>query len=140
MIEKSYITRDARGTERVGEELVENICSRRLILLYGSLGAGKTTFVKGLCKGLGFDGVTSPSFVLVNIYPTEPVVYHIDLYRLKGRAEIEGTEIEDLLYSPDGIAVVEWAEKLEGFPLKERIDVYLSIIGRDEREIKVVWV
>ena len=146
MRSETYITQNGEETEKIGEELLDKLDNRRLIFLYGSLGAGKTTFVKGLCKRLSFDRVTSPSFVLVNIYPTEPIVYHIDLYRLDRREEIESTEIEEILCSSDGIAIVEWAEKLKQLwqwthhTFDKRIEVYMNIKRENTREIKIVWI
>ncbi len=121
MKEEEHITRNEQETEKLGGEVIRQLLAEkgksRVVLLYGQLGAGKTVFVKGVCKELNFYDVTSPSFVLVNIYPTKPVIYHIDLYRLEGKKDIEDTEIEELLLrSTHGLVFVEWAEKLRGIP------------------------
>lgn len=83
------------------------------VLLFGDLGAGKTTMVRGLVQGLpGAEQaeVNSPSFNLVNLYPTAPPVAHVDLYRLEfGRL---GDDILDVLEDESCLTIVEWAERL----------------------------
>ena len=83
------------------------------ILLNGTLGSGKTTLIRGLVPSLpGGEAaeVSSPSFNIVNLYPTEPATAHFDLYRLEGLG-LEG-DLEEQLHDPDLIRLVEWAEHL----------------------------
>ena len=85
-----------------------------VIALHGTLGSGKTTFVKGLAAALGVrDLVTSPSFSLVNEYEGTVRLFHVDLYRLQGPREVELLDLDPIL-STDGITVIEWAERGEG--------------------------
>ncbi|MBI5573690.1 MAG: tRNA (adenosine(37)-N6)-threonylcarbamoyltransferase complex ATPase subunit type 1 TsaE [Elusimicrobia bacterium] len=134
-----------------------------VICLFGSLGAGKTVFVQGICKGLAVkDFVNSPSFKIVNeyrgkfpVYPeprqkprfsktgmgkrqkfTRCGVYHIDLYRLNSAGEINDLGLDEYIYG-NGIAIIEWAEKLgkKNLP-KKRIEIYIKIKSENEREIK----
>ena len=93
--------------------LAGNIRSGCGILLDGDLGAGKTTFVKGLAKGLKakIKEVVSPTFVLMNIYKGKIPIYHFDLYRLEKPQEIESLNIDEYLQS-DGVAVIEWPKRL----------------------------
>lgn len=84
------------------------------LLMQGELGAGKTTFVRGLVESLPNAGqaeVSSPSFNILNIYPTRPEVGHFDLYRLEGRTPDD--DILDQLEDSSTLAVVEWAEYLD---------------------------
>ncbi len=84
------------------------------LLLHGDLGAGKTTMVRGLVQGLpGWEQaeVTSPSFNLVNHYPTTPPVAHVDLYRLEAGSKMDN-EIFEVLEDQESFVVVEWAERL----------------------------
>ncbi|MGE4506511.1 MAG: tRNA (adenosine(37)-N6)-threonylcarbamoyltransferase complex ATPase subunit type 1 TsaE [Desulfovibrionaceae bacterium] len=103
-----------------GRELGQTLVSVRplpTILLYGDLGAGKTTMVRGLVGGLpGSEEaeVTSPSFNIVNHYPTTPPVAHEDLYRLEHGDP--GDELAEVLEDEGSLVVVEWAERLEGTP------------------------
>ncbi|MFO8033118.1 MAG: tRNA (adenosine(37)-N6)-threonylcarbamoyltransferase complex ATPase subunit type 1 TsaE [Desulfohalobiaceae bacterium] len=105
-------------TLRLGQELAQMIVQHRehpnIILLQGELGAGKTTLVRGLTQALpGGEKaqVSSPSFNILNIYPTDPEVLHLDLYRLSGPEAAESLW-ENLPQDPQGIVLVEWSENL----------------------------
>lgn len=81
------------------------------IALLGNLGAGKTTFARGLLRGLGWTGeVPSPSFTLVQTYPTEPPLWHVDLYRLKSADEADALGLDDAW--DHAVVVIEWPERL----------------------------
>ncbi len=85
-----------------------------IVLLFGDLGAGKTTFTQGLCQGLGLpenEYVRSPSFTLINEYSGRFPIFHVDLYRLETAQEIEQLGLEEILFGR-GISIVEWAERL----------------------------
>jgi len=84
------------------------------------LGAGKTVFVKGLAGALGIDAgeVTSPSFTLVNLHAGRLSLYHIDLYRLDdGVSAAHAVDLDELLRDEGAVIVIEWAERLAGYPL-----------------------
>jgi len=87
-----------------------------MIALFGDLGSGKTQLVKGVARGLGFDGlVHSPTFALINEYLSGKLpLYHLDLYRLSGPDDIARSGLGELLPSADGVTVVEWAERWLG--------------------------
>jgi tRNA threonylcarbamoyladenosine biosynthesis protein TsaE len=101
-------------TESLGEQFGRVARLGWVIALSGDLGAGKTQFVKGLARGLGISArVHSPTFTLVTQYPGGRLaLFHLDLYRLETQEEIQSAGIEEFL-EPDGVAVIEWAEKLE---------------------------
>ena len=101
-------------TQAVGEKLGTLISSRMVIALYGDLGAGKTTFVQGLARGLGVPDtyyVTSPTYTLINEYPGRITLYHMDLYRLGDIDELEYLGFDDII-SSQGAMVVEWPDIL----------------------------
>lgn len=102
-------------TEALGENFGRAAKHGWVIALSGDLGAGKTQFVRGLARGLGISArVHSPTFTLVAEYTGGRLtLFHLDLYRLETAEEIRGAGIEEFL-EPDGVAVIEWAEKLEG--------------------------
>jgi tRNA threonylcarbamoyladenosine biosynthesis protein TsaE len=112
-----------------------------LIVLSGTLGAGKTTLTQGIAAGLGVvDYVTSPTFTLVNEYRparsgAHPPLYHIDLYRTSGAAEALDFGLDEYLGEP-GIAVVEWAERAPEALPTDYLLVKLEMAG-DERRIEV---
>src|SRR5512147_573532 len=100
----SLVTRSAEETERIGFELGRFLKARgetRTVLLYGDLGAGKTTLVKGIALAFGLPkrDVGSASFVIIAEYETSPPLYHIDLYRVEQGAELEELGIWDYMYS-----------------------------------------
>ena len=113
-------TASAAATQAVGEALAACIEGGQVIALRGDLGAGKTTFVQGLARGLGVRArVSSPTFVLVNEYPVGPGTHgprliHIDTYRLgsAARGEADAMGLEELLEDPDAIIAIEWAERI----------------------------
>jgi tRNA threonylcarbamoyladenosine biosynthesis protein TsaE len=87
---------------------------KKVILFYGEMGAGKTTFIKQLCKTIGITEATrSPTFSLVNEYQTtnNEIVYHFDFYRLKTETEALDMGVDDYLYSGDW-CFIEWAEQI----------------------------
>ena len=110
----TFISHSAAETEALGESWAAEARRGWVIGLSGDLGAGKTQLVKGLARGLGVtERVHSPTFALVNQYTTGRLpLFHLDLYRLETPKQIHSAGLEDFL-QPDGVAVIEWVEKLE---------------------------
>ena len=102
-------------TVSLGESWGRDAKNGLVIALSGDLGAGKTQLVKGLARGLGFTGrVHSPTFTLVNVYTGgRLILFHLDLYRLETKEQIFSAGLEEYL-RPDGVAVIEWAERWFG--------------------------
>jgi len=111
----AFISHSTSETEQLGESWGRAASKGLVIALSGDLGAGKTQLVKGLARGLGITTrVYSPSFTLVNVYTGGRLtLFHLDLYRLETREQILSAGIEDYL-QPDGVAVIEWAERWFG--------------------------
>ncbi len=109
-----------------------------VVILEGDLGAGKTTFAKGLLKGLGYRGrVLSPSFTLIRQYADKNyLVYHVDLYRLDKKASLD-LGIEEFLYAKNNITLIEWGGKIKP-ALGKYIAVKFSYLGEATRKI-LVW-
>lgn len=105
-----FLAPDEAATRALGAALARQLVAGDVVLLYGELGAGKTTLVRGLLEALGEKGhVRSPTFNLIQTFETTPPVMHSDLYRV---STIAGIGIEDYLESH--ICLIEWAEKAEG--------------------------
>ena len=107
-----------------------------ILALSGGLGSGKTTFMKGLCSGLGVRGadeVKSPTFVLMHIYEGRCPIYHFDLYRLDSAGEAEGLGLEECLADQSSITCVEWAERAAGLFPKETHWLKFSTAGPETR-------
>ncbi len=112
------------------------------IALSGDLGAGKTTFARGLLRGLGWTGeVPSPSFTLVQTYPTEPPLWHVDLYRLESAGEADALGLDDAWDT--AVVVIEWPERLgERLPadaLRLRLDGAGEATRTLTREVPPSW-
>lgn len=130
---RQIITHSAEETERLGHSLGVLLKKKGFattVCLYGDLGAGKTTFVKGLASAFGIPAreVGSASFVIVAEYETAPPFYHIDLYRLGDEPCTEDIGLWEYIES-GGVVVIEWAEKLGEMP-----DGALSVTFRHSDE------
>jgi tRNA threonylcarbamoyladenosine biosynthesis protein TsaE len=128
-------------TESLGAQFGRTATRGLVIALSGDLGAGKTQFVRGLARGLGCAGrVHSPTFTLVNEYGGGRLrLFHLDLYRLETAEQILSAGIEEYL-SPDGVSVIEWAERLSGlgsgvWGLEKFVNVKIEIVRETERKI-----
>lgn len=137
MIREKIISSSQKETQRLGDKLARSLQPGSFVALKGSLGSGKTTLIKGICRGLGIkELVRSPYFIIMRQYPGKFQVYHFDLFRLKSPEELFSIGYEEYFYG-DGICLVEWAEKAKKFLPEERIDVFLRIISESKREIKI---
>ncbi len=107
------ISNSAEETEKAGERLAELLHGNEVIAMFGGLGMGKTAFTRGLARGLGVnDGVSSPTFALVNEYSGKFKVYHFDMYRVQSWDDLYSTGFFD--YIDNGVLVIEWSENIEG--------------------------
>lgn len=107
------ISRSPADTEQAGEQLAQELHPGDVVALFGNLGAGKTQFIRGLARGLGVtDPVSSPTFAIVHAYRGRIPLYHFDMYRISGWADLESTGFFDYLES-DGVCAVEWSENIE---------------------------
>ena len=132
----SVITTGPEQTEHLGELLGERLGRGDVVCLYGDLGAGKTSLAFGIAMGLEVKEqyITSPTFTLVNEYKGRVPFYHIDLYRLKTPSELDGIGFEEYR-EPDGVTVIEWADRAEDELPEERFSIYLSYVSENSREM-----
>ncbi|MBI5102355.1 MAG: tRNA (adenosine(37)-N6)-threonylcarbamoyltransferase complex ATPase subunit type 1 TsaE [Nitrospirae bacterium] len=123
-------------TEEIGQRLGRTLKAGDVVCLYGDLGAGKTTMVKGIASSFGIDkrDVTSASYTIIAEYPLDPPFYHIDLYRTESPEDLEHTGLWDIL---DGrsIAVIEWSERLSAYSACCSVKVILSEAEEGQREV-----
>lgn len=122
---------------RLGVSLAKVLKGGEVIYLQGELGAGKTTLVRGIMRGLGYQGrVTSPTFTLMNVYTAQVPVYHFDFYRLES-GDLADLGLEDYL-EREGITIIEWPEiGLPELP-PEALMITIDLVDGDyERERKV---
>jgi tRNA threonylcarbamoyladenosine biosynthesis protein TsaE len=108
-----------------------------LVCLWGELGAGKTVFAKGFGAGLGIHAtINSPSFVLMSEYVGRLPLFHLDLYRLAGAADVLGGGLLDDRQAT-GVTLIEWPERLEPIVPSPRLDVRIGGAGSDRRSISL---
>lgn len=115
-LREGVVTRDAEETRALAAGLAAVLPAEAVLALHGDLGAGKTTFVQGLARGLGVSGaVTSPTFTLFNLHRgSARTLIHLDAYRLDSPAGAESLLIDEFLVPPYCLAV-EWPEKVAGW-------------------------
>jgi tRNA threonylcarbamoyladenosine biosynthesis protein TsaE len=113
--------------EALGAKLAAQVGNVRLVNIHGPLGAGKTTLVRGMLRGLGHAGaVKSPTFTLVEPYTFGNLhFYHFDLYRLNDPGELEFLGMRDYL-DGNGVCVVEWAERAQGVLPSPDVDIMIE--------------
>jgi tRNA threonylcarbamoyladenosine biosynthesis protein TsaE len=143
-----FETHSEEETIELGRRIAATLPAPAVILLIGNLGAGKTTLAKGIVSGLGAaepDEVSSPTFTLIHEYGIHEYgtvakgarVYHIDLYRLD-RAEQVATLGLDEVFDRDAVVLIEWGERFPQLMPAERIEIRLTALDDDRREIEVV--
>lgn len=135
----TFLSNSVADTERIAGDLARSLPAGSSIALEGDLGAGKTQFVRGLVAGLGGDPrtVSSPTFVLLNIYNTGRIpVFHLDAYRVNGADDFDAIGFPELL-EQGGVVVVEWASRVSELLPPGTIHVRLATKSADEREITI---
>lgn len=133
MEQKTFITKTELETKQLAQELAMLLKPGDVITLEGDLGAGKTTFAKGIGTGLGVKRtINSPTFTIVKEYEGELPLYHMDVYRLEESDEDIGFQE---YFDGDGISVVEWASFIEEYLPEKRLDIIMKAKGEKEREI-----
>lgn len=135
-----FTTQTEAQTECFAKEFAKKLTLPKVVLLFGTLGAGKTAFTRGLATGLGFTGrVSSPTFTLVHEYKCDGcMVYHFDLYRLNDEEELYDIGFYEYLDRKDAVCVIEWPDNFIDCIDKKAISVRLSYTDKEgERQIEV---
>lgn len=139
---KKYITNSVEETQKLASKLAKKYREGGIIALDGPLGAGKTTFAAGFAKGLGIKNkIISPTFVLMRGYDVpfekDARFFHIDLYRLEGKEQINNLGLTDLFINPKNIFLIEWAEKLTDLPKNKITKIKIEYISESSRQITI---
>lgn len=142
-----HTTHDKSETVALGKSFAEHLVAGDVVALHGDLGAGKTEFVRGICEYFHVgDIVSSPTFTIINCYTgtspendEEVKLYHVDLYRLNEKRELEEIGFQECANSPDSIKLIEWANKANGDLPRKRYSVIFRIHSDDEdaRDIEI---
>ena len=133
-----FFTRSPEQTRRIGMRLGGELQPGDVICLQGNLGAGKTTFTQGIAQGWGsIDSVSSPTFVLVNMYrrANGGQLFHLDAYRLDSIPEAEELDFDSML--EEGALIIEWSERLGNLIPKERLLIRLDHISEEHRQMRI---
>lgn len=136
----TFTSHSPAETESLGEQWGAKVQTGAVIALSGDLGAGKTQLVRGLARGLGVTSrVHSPTFTLVNEYIGGRLrLFHLDLYRLETPEQLRSAGIDDFL-NPDGVAVIEWAERIPKAEWRMRKFRRVVIEVSSEAERRIVY-
>jgi len=119
----------------LGKKIGNNLFPNFIIILNGDLGAGKTTFTKGIGKALKIkEIINSPTFTILKTYDGILPLYHMDCYRIEN--ESDDFLLEEY-FSIDGVTVVEWGDQIKSLLPKERLDIFIKIISNHEREVVI---
>lgn len=136
MGEYTFLSTDTKDTILFAKKLANLLQPKDVIALEGDLGAGKTTFTKGLAEGLGIDkNINSPTFTIIKEYEGKIPLYHMDVYRLEDTEEDLG--FDEYFYG-DGVTVVEWAHFIEDQLPVERLTIELKLGDGNERIIQLI--
>jgi tRNA threonylcarbamoyladenosine biosynthesis protein TsaE len=136
---KSYSQED---TINLGKKIASKIKGGEVMCLYGTLGCGKTTFMKGFISYfLPNRRVLSPTFIIVRHYLINKNgiknVFHTDLYRIENTEQISDLGLSEFMNQSDTIIAIEWADKMRTVTFKNRIDIYFKIIDSTQRLIEI---
>jgi tRNA threonylcarbamoyladenosine biosynthesis protein TsaE len=130
------ISRSPEQTRRVGMRLGSLLQAGDIVHLIGDLGSGKTTLVQGIAVGWGsLDVVSSPTFVLVNVYrrPDGILLNHLDAYRLNDALEAEDLDVDTMI--EQGVLLVEWADRIRDALPQRRLEVDLHWMADEQRSM-----
>lgn len=132
-----YLSESPEETREIGRKLGRQLSRGDIVALIGELGSGKTVLTQGICQGLKVrEAVKSPSFIIITQYEGTIPVYHFDLFRIQSEKELFDLGYEDYFYG-DGATIVEWADKVMGLLPPRRVEVRLSILDENSREIEI---
>lgn len=135
----NFVLKDISDIDTAAKMFVEKFGNKKIFAFYGEMGAGKTTFIKAVCKSMGVtETITSPTFSLVNEYETDNgmTIYHFDFYRIGNIEEVYDFGYEDYFFS-DKICFIEWPELVETLLPEDIVEVKISVDDNEQRLISV---
>ncbi|MBM3254067.1 MAG: tRNA (adenosine(37)-N6)-threonylcarbamoyltransferase complex ATPase subunit type 1 TsaE [Candidatus Omnitrophica bacterium] len=134
------ISNSHNKTVSIAKKLGAMLVRGDVLALVGELGSGKTTFIKGIAGAFGvkdYTNINSPTFVIIREYELRVPIYHIDAYRIKNPLEIELAGFSEYL-SQNGIAVIEWADRIEEILPSTYLRIELRHLGKNRRLIRFI--
>lgn len=142
MRQRTLETKSAEETQKLGAEYAGLLRSGGVVLLFGELGSGKTTFTQGFARALGIQHkVISPTFLIMRTYDiakdTVGKLYHLDLYRIASEKEIEEIGFTEAMGDKENILIVEWAERLQSLMPDKRTEIYFEYLDQAKRKVMI---
>jgi len=132
-----FLSNSPEDTFSLGQRIASHLSAGTVVGLQGELGSGKTFLVKGIAKALGItETITSPTYTIISEYPSSPVLYHIDAYRLVNDEDFENAGGIEVINS-GGISLIEWSERIPKSLPTEAITVIFKITGPSSRQIQI---
>lgn len=133
------LSSSSEQTEALGAEFAQSLKAGDRVIISGDLGAGKTTFVRGVCRALGVQSaITSPTFTIARRYDEGRIpISHLDLYRLSGGADAEDPGLLDEELSAERVALIEWPQMASPEWLSATYEVELEHLGKDGRKVTI---
>lgn len=134
-----YLSYSDSETRSIGSQIAKLLPKNAIVCFFGDLGAGKTTFIKGLASALSecpIEEISSPTYTYLNIYSGVIPVYHFDLYRLKGQEEFLHMGFDDF-FDAGGICCIEWAERIPELIPDGAWKVTLTHMNSEQRQIEL---
>lgn len=136
---KQYKSFNVNDTEKIAEEFAKTLSGNEVLAMFGTLGMGKTAFVRGLAKGLGNTSeISSPTFAIVHDYGGTPHLYHFDMYRISTWDDLYSTGFFDYL-DMGGVLVVEWSENIENVLPDGYIRIVFERTDNDNERIITIY-
>lgn len=137
-----FLTDSVESTQSLAIKLAKELVGGNVVLLWGGLAAGKTTFTQGLGRFFGISRMTSPTYVILNQYevknhPSIKTLYHFDLYRLENVDQLRSVNFDEVVTDKHGLVVLEWPERLEKFIPTKSININFKTLSGDHREITI---
>ncbi len=138
---KTIVSKNFEQTKKIGFTIAKDLHGGEVITLEGELGAGKTTFMQGLAKGLGVTkNIISPTFIIMRSYELpkgtqKKMLYHVDLYRIEDEKDIYDIGLPDIMGDPENIVAIEWPEKMGSLLPEKRKKIIIEYCGENERRI-----
>jgi len=132
-----YLSKSENDTFKIANKLLKKFPSFHIFGLFGDLGSGKTTFVKGIAKALGIKRIiTSPTFVMMKNYPASQYnLVHIDAYRLENREDLSDIGFDDLAADEKNLIFIEWPERVFNQFLSEMKIIKFEYVDEKRRKI-----
>ena len=131
------LSKSSQVTTDLGKKFSKILQGGDIIIFFGELGGGKTTFISGLADGLGIkENLSSPSFTIINEYDAGKLkLIHIDFYRLDGVDEFDNIGLDDHIYDDSAVLCIEWGEKIRQYIKKDYLNISFNYITADEESI-----